>query len=261
MIKKYFLVWWILANNSFQTQLNIRWGLLIFLIAKILRFAVFIIFIFILVKQTKLLAGYNLEQMVLFFLSFNLVDMLAQLLLREVYRFRSQIILGNFDFYLLKPVNPLFRALFGGPDLIDFTTLIPLVISILYIINQMGLFNLPSLMIYFFMISIGFIIALSFHILVLSLAVVTTEIDNALMLYRDIMSMGKMPIDIYKEPIRSLLTFIIPVGIAMSFPAKALLGLLSVQMIFYALIFAMVIFLLSLKSWQYALKNYSSASS
>ena len=145
MIRKYLKVWWLYTIISFQTQLNVRWGLLLFLIAKILRFAMYILFIVILLTETRLLAGYSLDQMILFFLSFNLVDMLAQLFLREVYRFRAQIVSGNFDFYLIKPVNPLFRSLFGGPDLLDFLTLIPLVWAIVFFINKLGLWNLLSL--------------------------------------------------------------------------------------------------------------------
>ena len=111
------------------------------------------------------------------------------------------------------------------------------------------------------MILVGFSIALSFHILVLALAVMTTEIDNAIMLYRDVMAMGRMPIDIYRPPLKELLTFIVPVGIAMTFPAKVLLGLLSPSLIIYSGLFALTLFYLAVKSWHYALKKYSSASS
>lgn len=261
MIKKYLRVWLLFTINSFQTQLNVRWGLLLFLIAKILRFSIYVLFIIILLNNTKLLAGYTLDQTLLFFLTFNLVDMLSQLVFRDVYRFRGQIISGNFDFYLLKPVSPLFRSLFGGPDLLDFATLIPLIFAIIFFINKLGLLTLFGITGYLGMVLIGFSIALSFHILVLALAVVTTEIDNAIMLYRDIMAMGRMPVDIYREPIRGILTFIIPVGIMMSFPVKSLLGLLSPQLFLYSTFFAAVFFYLSLRAWKYSLKKYSSASS
>lgn len=261
MIKKYFKVWWLFATASFQTQLTVRWALLTFLLAKILRFAVFTLFIVILVKKTNALAGYNLDQTILFYLSFNLVDILAQLFFREVYRFRPAVVSGNFDFYLIKPINPLFRSLAAGPDLLDFITLIPLIGAIIFFVNRLQTTSLIGLTIYLLLIGIGFLIALSFHILVLSLGVLTTEIDNAVLLYRDIVGMGRMPIDIYREPIRGFLTFIIPVGIMMSFPAKALLGILSPVLILYAIIFTVVIFYISLKAWEYALKNYSSASS
>ncbi|MBI2017459.1 ABC-2 family transporter protein [Candidatus Daviesbacteria bacterium] len=261
MLKKYLKIWWIYAINSFQSQFAVRWALLVFLIGKILRFSLFTLFIIILLQKTNVLAGYTLNQTMLFFLSFNLVDILTQLVFREVYRFRSQIVFGNFDFSLSKPINPLFKSLFGGPDILDFFTLIPLIFAIFYFISQMGMMDLFSIMLYLLLIIVAFVISLSFHILVLSLAILTTEIDHTIMLYRDIAAMGRMPIDIYKEPIRGLLTFVIPVGIMMSYPTKALLGVLSPVFIIYAFIFAVSFLLLSLKVWNYALKKYSSASS
>lgn len=261
MIKRYLRIWWFYGANSFQTQFAVRWALLIFLAGKILRFSIFIFFIILLLQNTKVLAGYSLDQTILFFLSFNLLDITAQMVFREVYRFRSLVVSGNFDFYLIKPVNPLFRSLFGGPDILDFFTLIPLIFAIVYFIERVGELTFLGIALYILLLIGGFLISLSFHILVLSLAIVTTEIDHAIMVYRDIVGMGRMPIDIYREPIRGLLTFVIPVGMMMSYPAKALLGLLSPVLIIYAFIFTISLLLLSLKAWNFAVRQYSSASS
>ena len=136
MMIKYLKVWWLYTMDTLQVQLNVaRWGVLLFLFAKILRFATFIFFLVVLVQSTKVLAGYNLDQVILFFLTFNLLDMVSQMFFREVYRFRAAIITGSFDFYLMKPLNPLFRSLFTGADFLDFITLIPLLFSVAYFIN------------------------------------------------------------------------------------------------------------------------------
>ena len=261
MILRYLKVWWLYTVNSLQTQFVVRWALLIFLLGKILRFSIFTFFIVLLLENTKVLAGYTLDQTILFFLSFNLIDIVAQMVFREVYRFRSMVVSGNFDFYLSKPINPLFRSLFGGPDILDFFTLIPLIFAIVYFMDRVGELNFLSIALYILLILSGFLIALSFHILVLSLAILTQEIDHAIMVYRDFVGMGRMPIDIYREPIRGLLTFVIPVGIMSSFPTKALLGLLSPLLILYALIFTIILLFLSLKMWDYSVRKYSSASS
>lgn len=260
-MKKYLFVWLRFAILGFQTQLITRFAMAIFLIGKFLRFSVFTIFIVVLVQNTKALAGYGLDQVIFFFLTFNLIDILAQLMFREVYRFRQAVVMGNFDFYLVKPINPLFRALMGGPDLIDFVTLIPLIGAIIYFMNGLQITEPGRILIYLILVGVSLIIALSFHILVLSLAIITTEIDHAIMMYRDVVGMGRFPVDIYKEPLRGFLTFVIPVGLMMTFPAKAILGLLSPYLIIYAVIFALLMFYLSLKIWNWSLKQYSSASS
>lgn len=260
-MKRYLRLWWFYTIASFQIQFNIRWALLLFITAKILRFATFTFFLVVLVSSTKVLAGYNLNQTILFFLSFNLIDIIAQLLLREVYRFRGAIVTGNFDYYLVKPQSPLFRSLFAGADILDFMTLIPLVLAVIYFINKLQLLNILNMSIYLLLILVGFLIALSFHILVLSLGVLTTEVNNAILVYRDLVGMGRVPVDIYIEPIRGFITFIIPVGIMMTFPAKALMGSLSFPLIIYAIFMSIVLLYISLFTWRFALKRYSSASS
>lgn len=261
MIKKYFKIWWIFAFNSMQSQLTSRWIIVLFLISKIIRFAMFIVFILVLLKKTQLLAGYNLNQTLFFFLSFNFLDTLVQTIFREVYNFRPAIVNGTFDFYLIRPFNPLFRALFGGPDLIDLLLLIPLLFAVIHFMQLLGVTSIFNIFIYIMLMGAAFVIALSFHILVLSLAVLTTEIDHAILVYRDITGMGRFPIDIYKEPLKGFITFIIPVGIMMSFPVKGLIGFLSPPLILYALSFAIIFLIISIKVWNWSLKQYSSASS
>ena len=259
-MKKYLRVWWTFAINSLQIQLMVRWAVVLFLFGKILRFAIFTFFIVILLTKTKVFAGYSLNQTLFFYLSFNLIDVLAQLLFREVYRFRPAVVNGTFDFYLIKPYNALFRALTSGPDLLDFITLIPLLGAIIYFIGILQIGSFLNIVIYILLILAGFLIATAFHILVLSLAILTTEIDSAVLLYRDITNMGRFPIDIYKEPLRSFLTFAIPVGIMMTFPTKALMGVLSSSLIIYSLIFSVAFFYVSILIWRFSLKHYSSAS-
>lgn len=261
MIKKYIKVWWLFAFNCFQTQLLTRWALILFLFGKLLRFSIFIIFILVLLNGTKVLAGYSLDQTLFFFLSFSLVDTLVQTVFREVYRFRPAIVNGTFDYYLIKPFSPLFRALASGPDIIDLFLLIPLIGGIIHFMGRLNISDPWSIFFYLLLITVAFVIALAFHILVLSMAVLTTEIDHAVLVYRDITGMGRFPIDIYREPLRGFLTFIIPVGIMMSFPVKAFLGILTSAMIFYSTAFAAVFLYISLKIWGEALKRYSSASS
>lgn len=260
-MRKYLKVWWIFAGNTIQIQMAVRSALIVFLIGKFLRFGVFTFFIIILLNRTDALAGYTLNETLFFFLTFNLIDVLGQLFFREVYRFRQAVVSGSFDFYLTKPINALFRSLAAGPDILDFITLIPLLGAVAYFTQRLGISNFESLSVYILLVGVGFLISLSFHILVLSLAVITTEIDHAILMYRDVVGMGRFPIDIYREPIRGLLTFVIPVGLMMSFPVKAAMGLLSPALIVYAVLFSLLLLFVSFKIWNYALKQYSSASS
>jgi ABC-2 type transport system permease protein len=226
-----------------------------------LRFIFFIIFLLSIFAKTKTLANYTATEAVFFYLTFNLIDTLAQLFFREVYRFRSLVISGDFDLILTKPVSPLFRALAGGSDPLDLFMLAPYIGSIVFVGSMLHIESPVQVLLYVVLVINGFILATGFHILVLSLAIVTTEIDHSIMIYRDLTSMGRVPVDIYREPLRSIITFVIPVGLMMTFPAKAMLGMLSVNIALAAVLGGILFLVLTLRIWQFALTRYTSASS
>lgn len=260
-MKRYFRIWLRLALDNAQVSFISRFGASIFIMGKIVRFFSFLAFLILLGSRTGLLAGYTLWQMIIFFLTFNLVDTLAQLFLREVYRFRSYVVTGDFDYILLKPISPLFRSLFGGTDILDVSILILSLGALVYAAMQVGNISILSILLYILLIINAFFIALAFHITVLSMGVVTTEVDNTIMLYRDITQMGRVPVDFYTQPIRNILTFIIPVGIMMTIPAKILLGLISPWYVLLSVAISIIFVLISLRIWTAAIGQYTSASS
>ena len=259
-IKKYIKIWWMMNINSFSVVLGQKLALSMFLVGKIFRFTFFFLFLFFLLKGTGKLADYSSNQIIFFFLTFNLIDVATQFLFREVYNFRSMIVKGDFDLVLVKPINSLFRVLMGGADIIDLVTIPPLIIlTIVY-----GLSLHPTLLgvvSYLILLLNGFLIATAFHIAILAFAIVTLEIDHAVMIYRDITNLGKLPVDIYREPLKSVLTYLIPVGVIMTLPAKALMGLTTLWGNILAILIGVVFMFLSLRFWKYALKKYTSASS
>lgn len=229
-----------------------------FLTGKIIRFSFFLLLLLLIGERVSKVSGYSLHQMVVFFLFFNFFDMLGQIFFRGIYHFRQIVISGEFDFNLLKPISPLFQALTRVTDVLD----IPLfsIISF-YLIKQA--MKLPiNLLFSFGILTFGaLLIITAIHIFVAGIGVITTEVDHTIMIYRDLSSMARVPTDIYAPSIRAFLTFIIPIGIAFTIPAKAFLGILSSGFAIYSIIASLFFFALSLKFWKYALTQYSSASS
>ncbi|TSC54141.1 MAG: ABC transporter permease [Microgenomates group bacterium LiPW_16] len=261
IFKRYLKVWLKLTGYSFMITLTSRFSFSLFLFGKALRFVFFFVFLILIISRTKVLVGYNIYQAAFFVLTFNLIDTGVQLLFREVYRFRPMVVSGNFDLVLAKPINPLFRVLVGGADVIDLFMAVPFLFGVIYLMGKIGEFSIAGVILYILLLFNAFLIATAIHIAVLALGVLTTEIDNTIMLYRDVTRMGMVPIDIYKEPLRGFLTFVIPVGVMMTFPPKALMGLLSWWGILISFLIGGLLFWLSLKFWRYALTHYSSASS
>ncbi len=255
-------VWFLMAKIAAQSQLTTNAGGILFIIGKVIRFALFFIFLFSVLSQSGELAGYSREEVVWFFLVFNLVDVLVQFLFRGVYVFRPLVVSGNYDLDLLKPLPSFFRPLFGWTDILDFITLIPLVIfSGWFVFVNHLVIGIKEVIFFFLLLIAALLIGFSFHLAVSAFCILTTEIDHLIWVYRDLTAMARFPTDVYRGLVRFILTFVFPVVLLITFPAKALLGLLSPEKVVLGVGLSLFFVSLSLKFWYWSLRRYTSASS
>lgn len=262
LLKRLVKIWLMMASRATQSQLLTRAASILFLVGKIIRFLMFFVFLFAVLGSAKTLAGYSREQVVFFFLVFNLIDIMAQFFFRGVYQFRSLVISGNYDLDLLKPLPSFFRPVFGWADIFDFLSLIPLWFYFLwYIFNQHLFVNIFYLALFFLFLLNSLVLGFAIHLFVAAVCILTTQIDPLVWIYRDLTNMARFPTDIYQKGIQYILTFTIPVVILITVPAKALLGLLSWQWVILSLVISGLFLWGSLRFWKYALTRYSSASS
>jgi ABC-2 type transport system permease protein len=257
---RYTKIWWKLTLGTSQIAFQSRFGALLFLLGKLLRYIFFLFFLVVLINRTKFIAGYSFWEIVLFYATFNLLDTLPQFFFRNVYRFRQQILNGYFDNLLLKPLPSLFHPLFGGSDILDLLIVFLSIGFIYYAGMHIQNVSLVNILTYILLVLNGFLISLGFHICVLGTGILSTAVDNTVMLYRDLTQMGRLPIEVYQEPLRGFITFVIPVGIMMTYPSQALMGILSIQGLVIAFIFGFGLLFISMRFWKYALRNYTSAS-
>jgi len=258
---KYFKIWLLYTTNTFQQILTNRVLMLIFMLGKLSRIIMFMVFLFFMTQGTSGIAGYNQQQILLFYLAFNFVDTLGQFFFREVYRFRPLVVSGNFDFVLTKPFNPLVKVLLGGADLMDLLMLSLISIALFWVGGTGITQNIFSWIGFLALTVNSVILAGAFHLFVLGLGIMTPSIDHMIMIYRDLTALMRIPVDLYIEPLRSLLTFVLPLGIMFTFPPKLLMGLLSWQMILLSFALGLSTLYLALAFWHFSLRYYQSASS
>ena len=257
-MKKYWIIWLRTSLASVQGMLTHRGGAGLFLTGKWLRVGLFIWFLQLLHQRLAKLDSYSFEQLLTFFLVFNLVDLVPQIFFRGIYWFRNQVVSGEFDFVLLAPMNGLWRIMTQSTDILDVPLLI--LVGVMLARQPINWWGGAGVMGLVLLVS-GLVVVTAIHIGVAALGVVTTEVDHTIMMYRDIAQMARFPVDIYTDWLRNGLTFVIPVAVAFTWPAKALLGLLSWPVAGAGVAVAVIAMGAALKLWHYALKQYASASS
>ena len=264
LLKIYLKVWFHLAKLRFIDQIvNTRLGGLFFILGKFTRLLFQTFFLFILLRQTHQLVGYTFYQTLFILSLLNLSSTLIQMMLRGVYLFRDHIINGTFDFFLLNPLNELFYSLFSYFDPLDFFMLIPSLTFLFFVWFKLDLsFTLTHFFILISFLLIAFIFALSWHILAISFGIKFFEVDNLILIYRDLEKMGRFPIEIYNHIWQFILTYLTPTAVMATIPVKVLLGkqpfLPSFSLSFVLTGSSLI---LSLFLWRFSLRSYSSASS
>ncbi len=261
-MRKYIQVWLINANNTLQETFINKWSNLLFFTGKVLRLAMSLLLLFIIKQNVSHFAGYTTDQLIVFFLTYQFMDVFAQVIYRGVYLFSHYIRQGDFDFVLSQPINPLFRVLTSRPDINDTIFIIPTTLISIYIVTQLSLtLTLQSVLWFLIMLINSFLIVTAMHILILSTGILITEVDGIIWLYRDLSRFGQFPVSVYMEPLRFILFFLVPIGMMVTIPAEILLNTPPTYSMITATIVGIAFLVLSLKIWDISLKKYSSASS
>lgn len=261
--KSYYRVWLKLTTQQFQSQIsNARGAAALFIAGKLFRLSTAFLLVYLVVGRAKLISGYNLEQAILILSLFNFFSTLTQLFMRGIYMFRQKVIDGTFDFYLLNPLSELFYSLFSFTDPMDLLLIIPYGGIVIWAWLGAGYsLTLPLVLALIIALIIAFIMAISWHIFMLGIGIRYLEVDNTIMLYRDLERLAAMPVSMYGKWGSGILTYLFPFGLMATVPANIIFGLANPYYLVGFGLLAILQLKISLWYWKKSLLTYSSASS
>jgi ABC-2 type transport system permease protein len=107
----------------------------------------------------------------------------------------------------------------------------------------------------------GGIIVYSFWVILATSAFWLVRVENILMVFQSMYEAGRWPVSIYPGWLRFALTFVVPVGFAVTVPAQALAGHLTWQVLAGAGALAVGLFAVARVFWRLGLRRYQGASS
>jgi len=261
--RKYLKIYKILTVHNFSSLIASRLDFWLLIFGKLVRMGFLFVWVFAIFNFINKLAGYTLGQTLLFFVTFNLVDILAQVFFFRGFWFIQQYVKeGEFDRILLYPISEIFLTAFKITDWMDILTLIPAGSLVVYAVTLLpAVPSLGQIVLYLLLCLNGVLIAFALNLLIAGLTFYTPETENVFLLYRDLMTVGRYPTEIFSHPLQIIFTFVFPIAVIIAFPAKILLGILSFRAIIYAFALSATLIFLAVKFWNASLKHYSSVSS
>lgn len=106
----------------------------------------------------------------------------------------------------------------------------------------------------------GAVIVYAFWLMLATLSFWFVRVENILVIFQSVYEAGRWPVSIYPGWMRFGLTFVVPVAFAVTVPAEALTGQLTLPTALLALGLAAGLLLLSRLFWRYGVRSYSGAS-
>jgi ABC-2 type transport system permease protein len=208
------------------------------------------------------LSGWNAGQLLALLGVYQLVGGVISMLIQPGMRqFMNEIRLGTLDFTLLKPVDAQFLVSARRLELWKLSDV--LLGSSVLIIALVGLRTaLDWTRVLSFVLTLGAGCALiySFWLILATCAFWLVRVDNILVIFQDLYMAGRWPVTIYPGWMRWPLTFLVPVTVATTIPAQALLGQLSWPLLLLVLLLTPCALGLARWFWQRGLRQYAGAS-
>jgi ABC-2 type transport system permease protein len=205
-------------------------------------------------------SGWAFNEILLFLGIFMLINSLDRMFFQKVdwtlsYDVRS----GNFDRYLLFPVNTLAYVSFtnfGLEQFIDFMVSIGVVVYAAFRLQLSPDFFQVLAFLWFILLAVMFMFSLA--IFKFSIVLKFVNIGRVGELIRTVKSFGQYPVDIYRLGLSAVFRYIIPLALFAYYPSKALLEGINANIIYLTAV-VFIIFGVSYTLWKYALRSYTSA--
>lgn len=213
-------------------------------------------------SQTTALGGWNLGEAVVLLGTYQIVSGLrAAFIEPNVVWFAGQVKAGKLDDLLLKPVSSLYLSSLGACAPL---ALAQVVVGGLVLVGGLrSLDAAPTLLGvagWLVLLSAGIVITWASRVLVASLALWLPGVDLDVV-YGALWQFGRYPVTIYRQPMRFVLTYALPVAFISTFPALALTRRADPAVIAAGLAVALIAVALVQVVWNAGLRRYTSATS
>lgn len=170
---------------------------------------------------------------------------------------------GELDFLLLRPVpSPFLVACWRGVDIQQISKIAQGLMLTACAGQSAGVtWSLQNVLVavLFGLCGLTLLYALRFIIATGTFWVMQTE--SLYELFYSLFYAARFPVTYFREPVRGLLTYVVPVAFATTFPAQALLGRADYHFLPMGLLLSIAALIAATRFWYFAIRAYSSASS
>ena len=262
-MSRYIRLYLYFLQFSFSKAMEFRLDFFFRILMDIIYYFVNIMMFKVLFLHTELIAGWNHDQMMIFVACYLLVDAINMTVFStNLWWLPFYINRGELDYYLIRPVSPLFFL-----SLREFSanSFINLIIALGFFIYSIVTYSLPwtswQLLGLIALLLNGVLIHYCIQFLMILPVFWTQSSKGFIDLFYTLGLAMERPDRIFRGWLRVLFTIVLPFALIASFPAKVFIDGVSWQTILHIAVVSIALWAAVFFVWGKGLKNYSSASS
>jgi ABC-2 type transport system permease protein len=248
---------------AFVRQAEYRVNFLLSAVVGLTQVILAILTFLLLYRFTPTIAGWTWTQVLLLLGIYRIVEGLLSLQVSPNLRALGPAIrTGDMDFLLLRPISSQFLVslrLFKLPELVN--VLVGLALTV-YAGNLAGVqWSMTRVAEALTFGLCGLVLLYAIWFLIVTCAFWLVQVDTLDELFASVAQAAGYPVDFFRGGLRRVLTYVVPVAFATTFPAQALLGRGDLHLLPVGVVLAAAALLATNLFWRWAVGSYSSASS
>jgi len=260
---RYLHLYWYFLIQRFKILMEYRLNFFIGASSTVMSQAASLAAVWVVMRQIPALNGWSFYEIMLVYGLLTLGQSITHMFADNLWTIGfTYVRSGDFDRFLVRPINPLFHLLadrFCHDGIGNFITGAVLVgVSM----QQLHIAFTPLRIVYIFIsVLSGGLIFIALNLITASSVFWIIQSTPVTLMVFTMNEFAKYPISIYHRSIRILLTWIIPYGFVSFYPASYLLGRDVGPFVWFSPIVAVVFIFTAYRIWLFGLRHYSSTGS
>ncbi len=259
---KLFKLFGAIFSVSVRRELAFRTDLLVRLLASAVGIGAGLAALAVVYTQTETLAGWRLGEAIVLLGTYQIVSgVLTTFIEPNVVWFAGQVKSGKLDEVLLKPVSSIFLVSLGSCSPLGLLD-VALGVAVLGLgLRELGDAPTPWGFIgWLVLLAVAIAVTWASRVLLATVALWSPGLELDVV-YGALWQFGRYPVGIYRQPVRFILTYVLPVAFISTFPARVLTGSAGAELLVVGAVVGIGAVVLVRLVWNDGLRRYTSATS
>jgi ABC-2 type transport system permease protein len=250
------------AQTELQFALEYRANLLLDLFEELIIVVTSLIAVLVLFSHTGVINGWTLGQMIVLLGVYYLIQGAQSVVFEASFeRFMEHVRLGTLDFILIKPANSQFMVSTRHVQVAQLGQIALGFVLVGYGVGQVGEgTGVLDVLGFALTLACGLVLVYCLLLVLSTLAFWFVRIENLLAIFWSFLDAGRFPVDIYPGWLRVTLSTVVPIGIAVTVPARAVAGRLDGPGLAAMVVGTVAVWSFASWFWRVGLRNYTGAS-